>query len=156
MRVGKPVSPPSFSPVLPISSESLGAKSQSTGLESLFRPSVTDLSTKAQDGEDSRVNFLAPGPQQTFFSLPLFVYEGTVQYQCQVSETPLNSPPKGASAQDTSLPSVEDRTARANTPPESPSSTDSEISFNGNQDGAKNVPSSLNLCEASQIGRAHV
>ena len=163
MRVSEPASPLSFSHVLPISPEPLGAKSESTGLESLFRPAQPDLPTKVQDLEDSCVDFLDPAPRQAFFSLPIFLYEEFVQCQCQVFETHLNSPPKGTSAEDTFLPSAEDRAAtasskispafsltpRTNTPPESPASKGSEVSFNGNQDWAKNAPPSLNLCEAS-------
>jgi hypothetical protein len=97
------------------------------------------------------------------FSLPLFLYEEFVRCQCQVSETHLNAPPKGTSTEDISLPSAEDRAAaawslispafnltpRTNAPPESPARKGSEISFNENQDEAKNAPSPLNLCEVS-------
>ena len=163
MRVSELASPLSFSRVLPISPEPLGAKSESNGVESLFRPAKAALSTKAQDFEDSCVDFLDPAPRQAFSSLPLFLYEEIVQCRCRVSQTHLNSPPKGTDTEDISVPSAEDRAAtasstispafnltpRTNTPPESPASKGSEISFNQNHDGAKNTPSPLNLCEVS-------
>ena len=163
MRVSEPASPHSFSPVLPISPEPVGTKSESTGAESLFLAPEADLPTKAQELENSSVDLLDANPREALSFIPIFLLEEFAQYQCQVSEMHLNSPPKGTNTEGPSFPSVEDRvatassnisqafnlTSRTNTQPESPTSKGSEISFNGNRDWAKNAPPSLNLCEAS-------
>ena len=163
MRVSEPVSPFSFSQLLPISPEPLRAKPESNKLESLFPPAEADFLTKAQELEDSCVDLLEAAPREVLSSLPIFLYEEIIRCQCQVSEIHLNSPPKGTSTGDNSLPLAEDReatasskrsqafnlTPRTNTPPESPASKGSEISTNGNHDGAKDPPSPLNLCEVS-------
>jgi len=163
MRVSEPAAPRSFSQPLPLSPDPLGAKPQSNGLESLFRPAEADLLTKAQDLEDSCVDLLDPAPQEAFSSLAIFLNEEIVQCRCQVSQTHLISPPKGTSTEGPSLSLAGDGVAtasskgsqaftltpRTNTPIESLASKGPEFSFNGDHDGAQNTPSPLNLCELS-------
>jgi LysM repeat protein len=164
MKVSKPASPLSFSQLSPVSPESLPAKPENNGLESLFPPAEADIPAKAQDLEDSCVDFLGPAPREALSSLPIFLYEGIIQWQCLLSEIHLNSPPKGTSTRDNSLPLAEDREAIASskisqafnltpsthTQRESPAKKDAEIPSNRNHDGAKNPPSPLNLCEVSR------
>ena len=161
MKVHEPASSLSSSQPSPVLPESLSAKPEDNRSESLSPPAVADIPAKAQDAEDSCVDFLGPTPREALSSVPIFLFAEVVQCQCQVSAIHLNSPPKGMSTEDKSLPSAGEREAIASseisqafnlipsthTQRESPAKTDAEFPFNRNLDGAKNSPSPLNLCE---------
>jgi membrane-bound lytic murein transglycosylase D len=163
MRASQPASPLSFSQPLPVSPESLPAKPENNGLESLFPPSEADIPGKAQDLEDSCVDLLGPAPREAISSLPIFLYEEIIQCQCQVSDIHPTSPSTGPSTEDNLLPLADARKAIASakvsqaliltqsTPAqrESPAKKGAEVPFNRTPDWAKNTPSPLNLCEVS-------
>jgi len=161
MKVSEPASPLSFSHPSPVSMESLRAKPENKRLESSFPPVGADIRAKAEDQEDSCVDLLGPAPQEALSSFPILLDEEIIRCQCQVSEIPLNSPPKGTSTEDNSLPLAEHRESIASnkishafnptpsTQRESPAKKDAEIPFDRNHDGPENPPFPLNLCEVT-------